>query len=49
MTKYKVWVLAYGETDYCTNGLEFDTREEATDYGNDLASRWTMVDKWEVR
>lgn len=37
---YKVWVLAYGEINYATNGLEFNTIEDAIAYANDLLSRW---------
>jgi len=37
---YKVWVLAYGEKTWATNGLEFETAEDAGSYGRDLLSRW---------
>ena len=26
--QYKVWVLAYGESTWATNGLEFDSVED---------------------
>jgi hypothetical protein len=34
---------------FTTNGLAFETREEARKYVSDLASRWTAVRKTEVR
>lgn len=46
--KYKVWVLAVGERTYSTNNLEFDTPEEATNYGDSLLSRWFGADKFAV-
>ncbi len=47
-TFYKVYVRACGETSYCTNGLDFNTAEEARDYGNDLLGRWFGADRFEV-
>ena len=46
--KFKVWVLAYGERTYATNGLSFDTIQEAVNYGKDLLSRWFGADKFSV-
>lgn len=40
---FKVLVLCYGETEWVCNALRFATREEALDYGVDLAGRWTAV------
>lgn len=37
---YKVWVLATGEVKWATNGLEFETVEDADNYGKDLLARW---------
>lgn len=47
-TKYKVWVLAFGEHSWATNGLEFDTVPEAFDYGRELLARWFAADKYKV-
>lgn len=45
---YKVWVKAVGESSYNTNALEFDTIENANNYGNDLLGRWFGADSFEV-
>lgn len=37
---YKVWILAYGETLWATNGLDFETVDDANSYASDLLSRW---------
>ena len=47
--KYKVWVIADSSGQWCTNGLEFDTEQEAKTYARDLAGRWTAVREWQVR
>lgn len=46
---YKVFVKVYGENSYNTNALAFGTPEDAEAWGRDLAGRWCLVDKWEVR
>lgn len=40
---WKIEVLAYGETNWVSNGLLFATKEAAEAYGIDLAGRWTGV------
>lgn len=37
---YKVWILAYGETTWATNQLDFETFDEAKSYAVDLLCRW---------
>ena len=37
---WKVYVKAYGEKSYNSNGLGFETQSEAESYGNELLSRW---------
>ena len=46
--KFKVVVKVYGESEFVGNGLKFATRETAEEYGRDLSSRWTAVEKWKV-
>ena len=38
---WKIEVLAYGETKWCSNALRFATKEETARYGSDLFTRWT--------
>lgn len=45
---YKVWVLGVGENTWATNGLDFESIDEAKAYGNDLLSRWFGADKFEM-
>ena len=45
---YKVWILGVGESTYATNGLDFDTIDDANSYGNDLLSRWFGADIFKV-
>ena len=43
---YKVFFLKSGESTYATNGLNFDTSEDAEIYGKELFFRWWGIDKW---
>ena len=45
---FKIWILAYGESTYATNGLDFPTIEEAQEYGHNLLSRWYGAEKFAV-
>lgn len=45
---YKVEIKVRGEMTYCSNGLRFKTCNEALEYGENLAMRWTAVDLWRV-
>jgi hypothetical protein len=45
---FKVFCLATGEDTYCTNGLKFNTIEDAETYGKELFFRWWGLDKWMV-
>lgn len=45
---YKVEVKTPGDTTWTSNRLRFATHEQATDYGLDLAYRWTAVTEWRV-
>lgn len=40
---YKAEVIADSSGKFCGNGLRFATEQEAWQYGNDLANRWTSV------
>jgi hypothetical protein len=46
--RFRVEVLARGEHRWAANKLEFDTRELAFAYANDLWQRWTLADKLRV-
>jgi len=46
---YKVWCKTYGSEDFGTNALVFATEEQARAWGEDLFSRWTALEEWEVR
>jgi hypothetical protein len=43
---YKAYVQTYGDRSLSTNGLEFVTAQNADEYADNLASRWTMVQSW---
>ena len=45
---FKTWIKGCGEKSYATNGLEFDTVDDAKNYGNDLLSRWFGAESFEV-
>lgn len=47
MPQFKAWVTDDNNT-YATNGLEFDTVEEAELYAKDLFSRWLGALDWAV-
>jgi predicted kinase len=48
--KFKVEVHGVGDPKdhYVSNALEFDTKDEAEKYGNNLAGRWSGMDDWRV-
>ena len=48
-TSYKVAVKVRGEEGWSYNALRFPTKEEAEAHGQDLYSRWMLVEKWEVQ
>ncbi len=35
--------------EWNSNALVFATKEEATEYGEDLFCRWTAVNNWRIR
>jgi hypothetical protein len=45
---FKIMILAFGETNFVSNGIALATEAEATAYGKDLFSRWTAVKEWKV-
>jgi hypothetical protein len=45
---YKVWILAYGETTWATNALEFETIKEARVYADELLSRWLGAKEYAI-
>jgi hypothetical protein len=49
MKSYKVAVMATGESNWSYNGQRFATRNEAQAAGDDLSSRWSAVEKFEVQ
>lgn len=46
--KYRVVVSADASGMFAANGLQFDTIDQAIEYGKDLFSRWTLVTEWIV-
>lgn len=48
MTSFKVSVITPGDRDYTSNALRFATHDEAQEYGEDLALRWTAIEDWRV-
>lgn len=46
--KFKVEVIADASGEWISNGLRFDTEEQAKSYAEDLAWRWTAVRNWRV-
>lgn len=48
-TFYKAEVSTGDPTRFDTNGVMFESREEAERYARDLASRWTLVTDWRIR
>lgn len=49
MKSFKVAVVGVGETTFSYNGLRFATREQAQAWGEDLYSRWTGMESFEVQ
>ena len=47
--KFIAEVQVWGDPNWYSNSLVFDTREEAEAYGNDLHSRWTATTAWRVK
>ncbi len=45
---YKCWFLGVGENRYATNGLEFDTIQEADDYGENKLFHWTGAEDFKI-
>lgn len=45
---WKCFVKAYGENEYNTNGLAFETQQEAEAYGNELLSRWYAAETFKT-
>jgi hypothetical protein len=45
---FKVEVLADRSGVWATNGLSFETVEDAVVYAHDLYGRWTSVSQWRV-
>ena len=48
MSKFKVEVIADRSGEWCGNGLRFETTDQAEVYARDLASRWTLVERWRI-
>jgi hypothetical protein len=46
--KFKVEVIADNSGEWVSNQKQFDTEEEAHDYGCDLFARWTSVRQYRV-
>lgn len=45
---YKVGCKTSSDRNWAYNALRFDTREQASAYGQDLYSRWLALTEWEV-
>ncbi len=48
-TFYKAEVSTGDPNRFDTNGVMFESREEAERYARDLAARWTLVTDWRIR
>ena len=48
MNTFKVWIRGVGETTWATNSLEFDTIQEAKEWGSDLLGRWFGASEYDV-
>lgn len=42
---FRAEVAVFGEANWASNALRFDSADEALEYARDLRSRWMMVDK----
>jgi hypothetical protein len=45
MPSFKPGVFVSGESQPVFNGVRFATRDEAEQYGHDLAGRWILVER----
>ena len=45
---YKVLIQVQGESTWSKNTLTFDTLDEAMEYAEDLAERWTAVVDYDI-
>jgi len=45
---YKVIIQVKGESTWSSNGLRFDTLDEAMEYAENLAQHWTAVVDYEI-
>lgn len=45
---YKVHVLADDSGKYATNGLVFESEDDAKCWASDLMMRWTAVRDWKI-
>jgi hypothetical protein len=45
MPSFKPGVFVSGESQSVFNGVRFATRDEAEQYGRDLAGRWILVER----
>jgi hypothetical protein len=46
--KFKVEVIADNSGKWCSNGMRFETADEAYRYAKDLEMRWMAVRQWRV-
>ena len=45
---YKVGIKTRSDRNWVMNGLEFDTEEEAREYGMALEREWTYLTEWTI-
>ena len=45
---YKVGIKTRSDRNWIMNGLEFDTEEEAREYGMALEREWTYLTEWTI-
>ena len=45
---YKVGIKTHSDKNWVMNGLEFDTEEEAREYGMALEREWTYPTEWTI-
>jgi hypothetical protein len=46
---YLAWCFTSKDSKGATNALRFATEKEAESYAKELWSRWTGLDRWEIR
>ena len=45
---FQVWVITNGDTNWASNGKQYDTSDEALDAGQRMFNSWYAVQRWAV-